>query len=89
MRGIKLGMMQIRGIRMGKRGIRVSIFVFIASAKILEAQAEHLSIQLLWAAARLSHTFFMPCLSSGWVLLQRNEDVESVQDFILLYLCLV
>ena len=36
----------------------------------------------------ISHTF-LPCLPSGWVLLQGNEDLGSVKDFIFLYLCLV
>ena len=65
------------------------IFVFIASAKILEREGEHFIIQILWAAAQLLVTRFLPCLPNGWVLLQGYEDVGSVQDFTFLYLCLV
>ena len=50
---------------------------------------EHFTIQLLWIAARLLVTHFLPWVPSGWVLLQENEDLGSVQDFIFLYLCLV
>ena len=47
------------------------------------------SSQLLWAAAQLLATRFLPCLPSVWVLLRENEDVGSVQDFIFLHLCVV
>ena len=50
---------------------------------------EHLTIQLLWAATRLLVTRFYPCLPSGWVFLQGNEPVRSVQDYTLMHLCLV
>ena len=51
------------------------ITMFIASAKI----------QLLWATARLLVTRFNPYQPSWWVLPQGNEDVGSIQDFILLF----
>ena len=59
--------------------------MFFPLAKI----PEYLTTQILWAAAQLLITHFLPCIPNGWVLLQGNEDVKSVQDFILLYLCLV
>ena len=40
-----------------------------------QSQREHLTIQLLWAAARLLVPHFLPCLLSGWVPLPENEDV--------------
>ena len=46
---------------------------------------EHLTLQLLWATARLLVTRFKPYLPSGRVLLQGNQDVDSVQDIILLF----
>ena len=52
-------------------------------------RGEHFTIQLLWAAARLLVTRSLPCLPSGWVLLQGNEDVGSVQDLTFLNLCLM
>ena len=52
-------------------------------------QGEHVTIQLLWAAARLLVPRFQPCLPSGWVLLQVNKNMVSVQDYISLYLWLV
>ena len=59
--------------------------MFFPLAKI----PEYLTTQILRAAAQLLITHFLPCIPNGWVLLQGNEDVKSVQDFILLYLCLV
>ena len=52
------------------------------------ARGEHLTIQLLWAAAQLSVTRFKPWLPSGWALLPGNKNVVLIQDYIL-YLFLV
>ena len=96
MRGIRVGMRGIRvriwGIRVGMQRIRVilcenlRVYCF---GQNLGVRGEHFTIQLLWAAARLLVTRFLPFLHSGWVLLQGNEDVGPVQDLIFLYLCLM
>ena len=62
MQGIRVG---IREIKVGMRGIGViflRIFVCIASPKMPLCEGEHLTIHLLWAAARLLVTRFLPCL---------------------------
>ena len=88
-RGIRMGM---RGIGVGMRGIRVilcenlCVYCFGENPGV---RGEFFTIQLLWASARLLVTRILPCLPSGWVLLQGNEGVGSVQDFIFLCLCLV
>ena len=61
----------------------------IASSKIPLCEGEHLTIHLLWAAAQLLVTRFSPCLPNRSVLLQENEDVGLVQDFMFLYFYLV
>ena len=61
--------------------------MFMMSSILLQLESwnarEHINIQLLWAAAQLLGTNFQPWLPRGWVLLQRNEKVGSVQDYIL------
>ena len=62
------------------------IVVFFSSSKSARGAFHH---PALWEAARLLVKRFLHCLPSEIVLLQGNEDVVSVQDFIFLYLCLV
>ena len=65
MRGIKVGM---REIKLGMRGIRVilrenlRVYCFGQNPG---ARWEHFTIHLLWAAARLLATRFLPCLPNG------------------------
>ena len=43
------------------------------------------NIRTVWATARLLVTWFQPYLPNGWVLLQGDINVGSVQNFILLF----
>ena len=65
--------------------LKYQFYTFMTSSILFRPK----SIQLLWAAARLSVARFKPWLPSGWVLLPGNKNVVLVQDYILLYLCLV
>ena len=64
------------------------IVVFFSSSKIPEREGS-ISPFSFMGSCRLLVKRFLHCLPSEIVLLQGNEDVVSVQDFIFLYLCLV
>ena len=76
-------------IRVGMQGIReiicenLCVYSFGWNPAVW---GDHFTFQLLWAAAQLLVTRFLSCLPSGWDLVQGNEDVALVQDFIFLYL---
>ena len=78
-----LGMREMRGIRVRIPGIRVIFFENLRVYCVGEnpgARGEHFTIQLLWATARLLVTPILPCLPSGWVLLQGNETLLCFFD---------